>query len=300
LAIEWLGKELPDWAQPCPIKAHLAPGAGGATSFIFSHGEVFDWRMNIQGSQERILDSVLPHEITHTIFATHFRRPLPRWADEGACTTVEHESEIAKQEQLLITYLKSRPSRGIAFSQMFAMKDYPQDVLPLYAQGHSLARFLIEQYGKKKFLAFLSDGMQDENWPRAIKAHYQYEHLLALQNSWMDWVKAGRPELQPIGGGAILASAEAPAPPTETATRSVAAARATLIYGQETDGTAAAAQSAEAPAKAAAAAPANPTAITPTPVDSRQASNEPAAEWRSVGSSSAVYDASRDVGTQWR
>ena len=37
----------------------------------------------------RILDSVLPHEITHTIFATHFGQPLPRWADEGACTTVD-------------------------------------------------------------------------------------------------------------------------------------------------------------------------------------------------------------------
>ena len=44
-------------------------GAGGATSFVFDRGEVFGWKMNIQGSRERILDSVLPHEVTHTIFA---------------------------------------------------------------------------------------------------------------------------------------------------------------------------------------------------------------------------------------
>ena len=61
--------------------------------------------MHIQGSRERILDSVLPHEITHTIFATHFGRPLPRWADEGACTTVEHVSEKAKQDNFLIQFL---------------------------------------------------------------------------------------------------------------------------------------------------------------------------------------------------
>ena len=291
LAIEWLGHELPDWAQACPIKAHLAPGAGGATSFVFSNGDVFDWRMNIQGSRERILDSVLPHEITHTIFASHFRQPLPRWADEGACTTVEHESEIAKQEHLLIAYLKSRPSRGIAFSQMFAMKDYPQDVLPLYAQGHSLARFLIEQYGKREFLAFLADGMRDENWPRAIKAHYQYQHLLALQNSWMDWVKAGRPPLQPMGG-AVLASAQVPVPPTGAATRSVAAGRATLIYGQESDE---AAPATTAPQSAASQAP-----VTPTPVDSRQAQVEPSAEWGPATSASPIYDASRSGVTQWR
>lgn len=196
LAVEWLGKELPRWSKPCPIKARVAPnlGAGGATSFVFDRGEVFGWQMDIQGSRERILDSVLPHEITHTIFACHFRQPLPRWADEGACTTVEHRSEIAKQEGMLIEYLQTR--RGIPFSQMFAMKEYPRDVLPLYAQGHSLAHFLISQHGKHAFLEFLADGLTDENWPRAIKKQYGYGNLLTLQNSWLGWVKQGRPQLQ--------------------------------------------------------------------------------------------------------
>src|SRR5687768_5810080 len=84
LAVQWLGKEMRNWSQPCPIKAEVAPnlGAGGATSFLFERGEVYGWQMTIQGSRERILDSVLPHEVTHTIFATYFRQPLPRWADE--------------------------------------------------------------------------------------------------------------------------------------------------------------------------------------------------------------------------
>ena len=81
LAIEWTGAELPRWAEPCPITVKTGPnlGAGGATSFMFDRGEVYGWRMNIQGSLERVLDSVLPHEVTHTIFASHFRQPLPRW-----------------------------------------------------------------------------------------------------------------------------------------------------------------------------------------------------------------------------
>ena len=83
LALEWLGRELPPWKDMCPIKVQVGPqlGAGGATCFTFVNGEPRDWSMEIQGSRERILDSVLPHEITHTIFATHFGRPLPRWAD---------------------------------------------------------------------------------------------------------------------------------------------------------------------------------------------------------------------------
>lgn len=243
LAKEWLGKELPRWSQPCPIKAMVSPnlGAGGATSFVFNQGEVYDWRMNIQGSRERVLDSVLPHEITHTIFATHFRQPLPRWADEGACTTVEHRSEIEKQERMLIDFLKTR--RGIPFDVMFAMKEYPSDVLPLYAQGHSLARFLIDQRGKQVFLNFLADGMRHGDWRQAIEVHYEYNHLLALQNSWMDWIKAGRPAIQPAGG-AILASAQTPVtpvtPPAPNGSGSVAAAKGhegapRSVYGESTN-----------------------------------------------------------------
>ena len=208
LAIEWLGKELPNWSRPCPIKAQVAPnlGAGGATSFVFDQGEVFGWRMNIQGSRERILDSVVPHEVTHTVFASHFRQPIPRWADEGACTTVEHHSEIRKQENMLIEFLRTR--RGIPFSSMFAMTEYPQDVLPLYAQGHSLSHFLISQHGKRAFVAFLENGLQDGNWPRAINDQYGHRDLLTLQNTWMDWIRQGRPQLtpQPAGDSVLLAS----------------------------------------------------------------------------------------------
>jgi hypothetical protein len=195
LSIEWLGKEMPPWSKSCPINAKLAPGAGGATSFVFDRGEVFGWKMNIQGTRERILDSVLPHEVTHTIFASHFRQPLPRWADEGACTTVEHRSEIAKQERNLIQYLKT--GRGIPFKQMFAMKDYPADVMPLYAQGHSTAQWLIESRGKQAFLTFLADGMRDENWDRAVHQHYGFDSLPSMQLAWNDWVKQGRPRLTP-------------------------------------------------------------------------------------------------------
>jgi hypothetical protein len=212
LAVEWLGREMPNWAQPCPITAQVAEnlGAGGATSFVFDHGEVFGWRMTIQGSRERILDSVLPHEVTHTIFATHFRQPLPRWADEGACTTVEHASERAKQQNMLISFL--RTGRGIAFSQMFTMKEYPHDVLPLYSQGYSLARYLVAHGGKHKFLEFVADGLRDENWTRAVSAHYGVESLAALQTQWLDWVRKGSPHINVGGEQPALVAVRGPAP----------------------------------------------------------------------------------------
>ncbi len=193
LAIEWIGQPLPRWSQPCPITAEVAPtlGAGGATSFVFDRGEVFNWTMSIQGSEERILDSVLPHEVTHTIFASHFRQPLPRWADEGACTTVEHPVERARQHRLLIEFL--RTGRGISFPEMFAMKEYPADVLPLYSQGYSLARYLIERGGRKRYIHFVGNGLASSDWPGSLSQYYGIHDIAKLQTVWLEWVKRGCP-----------------------------------------------------------------------------------------------------------
>lgn len=193
LAIEWLGRELPPWQTPCPIKADVAAGlgAGGATSFVFHNNTPGQWTMQIQGSRERILDSVLPHEITHTIFATHFGRPLPRWADEGACTTVEHTAEKAKQDKFLIDFLTAEKPRSIPFNDMFRMKDYPRDILPLYSQGYSLTRFFIQQGGKRKFVEYVGEGMRTNNWTATTKKYYGFNSLSDLQLTWLEWVRRG-------------------------------------------------------------------------------------------------------------
>ena len=77
LAIQWIGQELPTWSEKCPIRVTLAAHSGGETSFAFMYngqqrGEPSGWDMKIFGTPDRLLDSVLPHEITHTIFATPF------------------------------------------------------------------------------------------------------------------------------------------------------------------------------------------------------------------------------------
>ncbi len=195
LAIHWLGQPLPkNWSRPCPITVKVGPnlGAGGATSFMFNRGEVYGWRMNIQGTLERVLDSVLPHEVTHTIFASHFRQPLPRWADEGACTTVEHVSERTNHQKYLQVFL--RTGRGISFNRMFEMKDYPQDVMPLYAQGHSVVTFLLQDGGQSKFMQFVQDGLKSEQWADTTRKFYGYPSLAAMQDAWLNWLKQGSVE----------------------------------------------------------------------------------------------------------
>ncbi|MCC9604971.1 hypothetical protein LOC68_25315 [Blastopirellula sp. JC732] len=219
-AQEWLGRELPPWSQPCPILVKVGGGAGGFTQFAFNRGVPFNWTMEIQGSRERILDSVLPHEVLHTIFATHFGRPLPRWADEGACTTVEHESEKNKNTKLLYECLTT--DRGIAFNRMFAMDEYPADVLPLYAQGYSLARYLIVQGGKPKYVEYIGEGMRTNNWTRTTHKFYGYRSLSDLQVAWLDWVR----------DGSQLANVRGPQQPEQVAMND----NQPLVRGQSPDG----------------------------------------------------------------
>lgn len=206
LAVEWLGKELPNWKQKCPITVELGMHAGGETSFAFvpnptGRSQPIHWEMKIFGPHDRILDAVLPHEVTHTIFATHFGRPLPRWADEGACTTVEHESERKKNHAMLMDFLHAQPSRGLPFNRMFTMRNYPHDILPLYAQGYSVAKFLILQKGKRYFLDYIGEGLRNESpgqelraWNQATSEFYDYRDLSDLQLAWLDWVRKGSSE----------------------------------------------------------------------------------------------------------
>ena len=188
LALDWMGRELPRWESPCTVQArvasHLPPS--GLLSYSFRNGRAYNWRITLQGSRDRVLYSVLPHEITHAVFATHFGKPLPRWADEGVAIVIEQAEARGEQNQKLIEYLDA--GRTMSLDQLFAMHEYPADILPMYSQGYSLVRFLVEQGGRRKFVEFLDDGMQSHDWAGCTERHYAYADLGQLQRSWLGWV----------------------------------------------------------------------------------------------------------------
>ena len=76
-------------------------------------------------------------------------------------------------------------------NQLFLLKEYPNDVLPMYAQGYSVCRFLISQQGPRTFINFLEDYMRSPSWTDNIRKHYGYTSLAELQQYWLAWVSEG-------------------------------------------------------------------------------------------------------------
>src|SRR5712691_10858896 len=208
LAVEWLGTKLPNWSRPCQIHVKVGQvGAGGATTFSFGGGHVFGWDMTVQGPLDRILDSVIPHEVSHTIFACYFRRPLPRWADEGAATLAEETSERRRQQKMAEEVIPSK--RRIPLRELLQITEYPknmQHVLTLYAEGFSLADYLVQKRGKGRFLAFVQDA-HESGWDKAFRKHYDEENVEAVEQKWSQWVIAGSPSLH-VPDGVLLAEAK--------------------------------------------------------------------------------------------
>jgi hypothetical protein len=185
IAKAWLGRELPTWPNPCPIRVKLTNGeAGGLTSFGFNGGQVSDQSMVVEGRLDRILASALPHEVTHTIFAAYFGGPMPRWADEGASLLSEDERERRRHDQIAVDLLARRGD--ISLARLFQIEEYPKDLMSFYGQGYSISRFLIEIGGKPRFLRFVRDGLRS-GWDSATLNHYGLADVRELDRAWHSW-----------------------------------------------------------------------------------------------------------------
>lgn len=232
-AVQWMQSKFAGFTlyAPCNIRVKVGQiGAGGATTFSFSNGQVHGFDMTVQGSLERICDSVVPHEVCHIFNALDTRRPLPRWADEGVATLAEVESERTRQLMLAKEIVGTK--RFIPIRELLNITEYPknmQDVLALYAEGTTLLDFLVsraagasggqwtQEEARQWVIQFIVDahawgwdaalydlGKRDDRPLGAIT------NVAQLSNEFTKWLKSGGAriyafkEVVPAGQGLIL------------------------------------------------------------------------------------------------
>jgi len=186
-ATQWLGQEMPQWGRPCPLIVQVTMDPpSGATSFQFGQGQILDMKMEIQGPLDRLMASVLPHEITHTVFAYHFRCPVPRWADEGGSVLSEDDIERDRHDKLTRSILNK--GQQIPLRRLLALKEYPREVMCLYAQGYSMCDFLVKRSDRKTFLGFVAHGMQ-YGWDQAVQSFYGHKNVEDMEEAWMKYLR---------------------------------------------------------------------------------------------------------------
>ena len=122
--------------------------------------------MHIEGDYDRLLRSVLPHEVTHTVFAHYFRCPVPRWADEGGSVLSEDDEERRRHDVEVRRFLNE--GRAFPLRRLFTLRDYPRDMSQvgcLYAEGFSMANYLVGVSDRQTYLKFVAQGMTDPRVP---------------------------------------------------------------------------------------------------------------------------------------
>lgn len=203
LAIEWLGRPLPKWSAPCRINVSVGETAGhGSTTFQFERGEVYGWEMQLAGPREAMLADHLPHEIMHTLLASHFRRPLDRWVSEGLAQAVESAPVRAAKLQRVrqaVADQKHRPLRKLIRGEVSNGAGELHQ-----AQSLTLVLYLLHLRGHAELIACISDAA-DDGWRAAIREHYGIQNLKELENGWLAWMNGtadGRVKSQSAGKSA--------------------------------------------------------------------------------------------------
>lgn len=133
-------------------------------------------------------DSILPHEMTHIIFREFVgdKINLPLWLDEGIAGSQEKSSLNGRMRAA--RNLVER-STYVDINTLSGVKD-PQTITPqvFYAEAASLVVFLLEQYGRDKFLEFsrrLRDGI---SWQEALVSTYRFVDLNDMQEKWKEFM----------------------------------------------------------------------------------------------------------------
>ncbi|MEX0727380.1 MAG: hypothetical protein WD065_13985 [Planctomycetaceae bacterium] len=196
LADQWFEGKLPSWSTRCIVTIdHEAEHPAGRTTFSMDDGRrIANLRIVVKGSLDDVLYAVLPHEITHVVFATHFGNSLPRWADEGAAILAEGEPQQWRQRMMAADLLSSR--RELSLPVLMGMREYPKNddgMTAVYVQGFSLVEFLVHDKGKPQFIVFLREANR-QGWDRAVKKSYGDASIGELETRWKTWVGEKRQE----------------------------------------------------------------------------------------------------------
>lgn len=174
-----------DW-KAFQVNARLEPWTGG----IHSRGSLFI----VRDPSHKFANNSLGHEIAHLILFRLYRRPLPRWVDEGFA---EYVSRLTRASYQRARNYNARPSsqsiaadRLIPLPQLVALADYPpgEQIDVFYHESERLVRFLVAA-SPSGFRALLDAVANGEPFDTALSRNYagRFFDVAALEKEFVSY-----------------------------------------------------------------------------------------------------------------
>jgi hypothetical protein len=187
---KWVGGEEEIWKPKCYLYLDNAEAGTSkllhdARGYAKRGGLGFSTRryVRVRAKDTGLLDSVLPHEITHAVLFGEFgEQDAPPWAHEGMAGLAQSRAD---QEQFTNTLLRARRKRELfSVAKLMELEEYPEDDVALYyAQSVSLVEFLTADKGPREFIQFLRDAIR-KGTEAALRQHYNFENYADLERHW--------------------------------------------------------------------------------------------------------------------
>ena len=135
--------------------------------------------------EAEFFEHVLPHEMGHIIFRVlvGFEKKLPLWIDEAVAVL----QEVDRAKYLAGARNLVRQGSHISLTELARASDYGQIEPSLfYSQAASIVHFLLEKFGRNRFVIFCRCLRDGEGWEEALLSTYKFENLEGLEETWIN------------------------------------------------------------------------------------------------------------------
>lgn len=159
----------------------------GAAAWSRGHVNVVKKEISTYILREKFFNTILPHEIAHIIFREFvgYDKRLPLWLDEGiACS-----QEIDNAARLLMAKYSIALDLYTPFED-FSESKIPESVEPLifYSQAASMLDFLLEDFGRKRFVDFCRRVRDKTEWQKSLLGVYKFRDMQEFERKWIDYL----------------------------------------------------------------------------------------------------------------
>lgn len=189
----WSGPPGGDWNPKCEIVLHqtadtfaaatgLPAAATGRAEVKLSEGRVASRRIDLRADDETLIETALPRELAHVIFADLYpTQPPPPWAALGMAVLSTNEEEVGR-------YLRTAGRCGQegelpSADQLLTAAEVPaRGVTGFHAGSVAVADFLVRWKGEKMFTAFVRDSLRYGS-EAALKRQYDLANARDLDDA---------------------------------------------------------------------------------------------------------------------